>query len=478
MSRFRICWMDLHVLTFALVISLCSAGAAMCAVIPVTPTTYAAAFATLPAAGGDTLSLAPGSYGFGDFSRKFTSPVMVTAADPTKAPSFSGLAVSGGSNITLRGLAVDWKPNASTLTWSWATRIQDSDHITFSGLKVIGGLAVAGLNEDGTGTDVVTGPFGSTNSGNIIGRPTGYGILLQNVSDTLIDGGEVASFYKAVFLNGVRTTTIRGLDVHDNRTTAIVGANVSDVTIDGNWLHAAHPWRWGNGDHADLLALWSNYNQTTPNARVRIVNNRMEQLAGEAILGMWFQGEIAAPFTDFEISGNQITVNNLQGILLSNSGPGKIANNVLRRATADGDPVQAPTILLRNGVTGIATTNNSLAAPLSDLSGGANTASGNIVVQGPANVAQPPAPTPMPSPPAVDPRDAQIAALKAQVASLTASLKVANDNLTTANAKVASLQVVATTAQNDIASDRTALVAIRATVAAALASNPTGSPPN
>jgi parallel beta-helix repeat protein len=118
---------------------------------------------------------------------------------------------------------------------------------------------------------------------------------------------------------------------------------------------------------------------------VRIVNNRMEQMAGEAILGMWLQGSQAAPFTDFEITGNQIVVNNLQGILINNSHGGVIADNRLYRATK-GDDEQSPTVLLRENTTGVTLKGNQLGAEISDLSKGDNPAKGNSVARGDRNI--------------------------------------------------------------------------------------------
>jgi hypothetical protein len=365
------CSMKSLLLALAATLCACSppAGAG-----PVTPATLGAAFAK--AAPGDTLVLAPGSYGEVDFSRRFAKPVTITCADKAHPPSFNKLSVTGGSYLTLSCLNVDFIPDAKTVTYSWATRIQDSDHITLKGVRIVGGKAVAGLNEDGSGTDV---------GGNIVGRPTAYGVLINHASDVLIDGGEVASFHKGVMLQWTQKVTIRGVELHDMRTTAIVGADNSDLTIENNYLHSAHPWRWGNGDHADLLALWSNGNQATPNARVRIVNNRMEQLEGEAILGMWMMGSQAAPFTDVEITGNQIVVNNLQGILINNTHGGVIADNRLYRATK-GDDEQSPTVLLRENTTGVTLRDNQLGAGISDLSEGKNPAKGNNVIRGDRNI--------------------------------------------------------------------------------------------
>jgi len=90
-------------------------------------------------------------------------------------------------------------------------------------------------------------------------------------------------------------------------------------------------------------------------------------------------------FTDFEITGNQIVVNNLQGILVNNSHGGVIADNRLYRATK-GDDEQSPTVLLRENTTGVTLKGNQLGAGISDLSKGENPASANTVLHGDRNI--------------------------------------------------------------------------------------------
>lgn len=358
----------------------CASCAAHSATAPATPQTFAAVFAK--AAAGDTVMLAPGAYGDLEFSRRFSSPVTITCADPARPPSMRSFHFSGASNIVLSCAKVDFVPDVKTITWTPATEVVNSDHITIRNVKIIGGNALSGVEETATDTD---------RFGNVMGWPTGYGLKVSGSNNVLIEEIELARFHKGLVIASSQQVTVRKSDLHDMRTTSIVGWDVSDLTIEGNDLHDAHPWRWNQtpvGDHADLLALWSDSRQTRPNERVRILNNQMRQTRGEAILGMWFEGKEVAPFTDFEIRGNTFIVNNLQGILLSNTRDGVIADNRMYRA-GEGDAKQSPTVLLRNGVSGISVTGNLLGAPLDDKSGAKNPASGNKVVTGDANIWNP-----------------------------------------------------------------------------------------
>lgn len=427
-------------LRLALAVSLfvCAAHAA---VLPATPSTFSAVFTKLPAAGGDTVALAPGIYGRLDLGRKFAAPVTVTCADPLQRPIAPGFYIGGASNVTLSCLDVDWPPTIASTDSTPATEVSGSDHIVLTDLKIIGGPAISGVSEDHVGyTDA---------SGNVIGRPTGYGLAIRGSSDVSVSATEVARFHKGVVLQGTQRVLLQRLNVHDTRTTPIVGSNNVDLTVTDSDLHDTAPWAWGlktptgvsYGDHGDFLALWSDAGQTTPNARIKITGNRMIQSKGVPILGMWLEGSAAAPFTDFEIRDNLIVTNNLQGIgPLNFAVRGVITGNTLRRTDGSGDAGQSPTILPRGGSTGLTITGNSLGAPVDDKSGGANTVASNTVLSGAANIyAAVSAPITRPAVvlPAVvvaaDPRDAQIV-------DLTAKLKAANDNLATATATISALQ--------------------------------------
>lgn len=336
--------------------------------------------AILAAKPGDTLTL---SGPFGDFvvsSRSF-SPAINLVSDPANPASFRTLTIKNCVGVHAQGLSIAFTPDDKSVAWTAAVTVTGSSDVVLDGLKVIGAPSVNGVVESATALD---------STGNVIGRPCGYGVNISASHDVQLVNSEVAQFHRLVVLSNVQRTRLSRNDFHDRRTTAIAGANLTDVTIDDNTIRASNPWRWGQtpvGDHADCLAFWSDAKQTTPNARVRIINNRMEQTSGATILGMWFQGTAAAPFTDFDISDNIFLLPNLQGIALWDSINGRIARNVLIQTQVSGmtdeqRTKQRPTILLRAGVSGVATTDNITSAPISDTSGGQNRQSGNVLLSG------------------------------------------------------------------------------------------------
>lgn len=433
-----------------------SAWPVAAAVLPATPTTFPKVFAS--AQPGDTVALAPGAYGSLDLSRKLAAKVTVACADPTKRPVLAGIYMSGAANVTATCLDVAWKPDAKATTWTPAVTIGESDHITLSDVRVTGGPAVTGVARDFVG---YTG-----NDGNVLGLPTGYGVQVRSSTDVTLEAVEVSSFYKGIVLQGTKRVTIRRANVHDTRTTSIVGSNNSDLLVTDSDLHDVQPWAWGlktpagasYGDHGDFLALWSDANQTTPNANIQIVGNRMIQAKGTPILGMWLEGSAAAPFTDAVIRDNLIVVNNLQGIgPLSYCKSCLITGNALKRADGSGSAGQSPTVLLRGGSTAVTVAKNILGAPVDDKSGGVNDLGINTVITGPANIFSPA--------PVIDARDAQIADLNAKLAA-------ANATISTLQAQAITSAMALKTAQDAQAATQAALdgaLSASATLRASLA---------
>lgn len=436
-----------------------SAWPVAAAVLPATPTTFPKVFAA--AQPGDTVALAPGAYGGLDLSRK--TPATVACADPTNRPVLAGLYIGKASGVTATCLDVAWKPDAKSTTWSPAVLIGESAFVTLSDVRVTGGPAVTGVARDFVG---YTG-----NDGNVLGLPTGYGVQVRSSTDVTLEAVEVSSFYKGIVLQGTKRVTIRRANVHDTRTTPIVGSNNSDLLVTDSDLHDVQPWAWGlktsagasYGDHGDFLALWSDANQTTPNANIQIVGNRMIQAKGTPILGMWLEGSAAAPFTDAVIRDNLIVVNNLQGIgPLSNCIRCAITGNTLRRADGSGSAAQSPTVLLRGGSTAVAVSGNTLGAQVDDKSGGVNAVGPNVVVTGPANIFSPA--------PVIDVKAAEAAA---QISDLRGQLKAATDSLAAANATISTLQAQAITSAMALKTAQDAQATTQAALDGALAASAT-----
>jgi hypothetical protein len=369
------------------------------ATLPATPATFDAVVAK--AAAGDVVSLQAAVYG--DLYVKRTVPLGLNFETGAVARS---LKIVSSPGLAVTNIALAFLPNAGTATSSCALEITQSQKVSVIGGTIAGGPAVSGVPESATSLD---------STGNVIGYPTGRGACISWSGFTTLRGLEVSKFHKGVFINTSDDTTLDRLDVHDMRTTAIVCAQVNRLTVSNSYLHDAHPWAWGKtlpgssatyGDHADFFACWSNSGQVAANDQVRILDNRMEQTAGEAILGMWLQGKPTA-FANCEVSRNRFVLNNLQGVSLFDTHDCVVADNKMYRASA-GDAKQSPTVLLRAGATittRIKVSGNLLGAPVDDQSLGVNVLTANTVVAGDANIWAPAPPTPPPvtPPPVVTP---------------------------------------------------------------------------
>jgi Ca2+-binding RTX toxin-like protein len=325
------------------------------------------------ATGGDTISLAAGNYGDVNINKAFASDVTITSQSAGSPAVFNTLTVVNSSHLAFDDLAVKFTPTASTYTWSSAVEFRDSNYITFTHSTVTGGPAVSGVSQSATGTDY---------TGNVIGLPTAYGILVNTSNTVKVDGVEVSQFYKGVVINKSDYVTVSHSDIHDTRTTPIVAGGGNHITIDSNHLHDVNPWHFGpTGDHADYLAMWTVDGQASASTDVKITNNLMEQGKGQAVLGMWMQGG-GAGYTNVQISGNAILAGNFQGIVLSEVTGGTVDHNTLLQTS--GSTSDAPSILLAVGSEKISVHDNVTSA-YNDTSGSsgtlANTASNNTIVQ-------------------------------------------------------------------------------------------------
>jgi Ca2+-binding RTX toxin-like protein len=286
---------------------------------------------------------------------------------------FNTLNINSASHVHLDGIAVNFTPTAATYSWSPAVKIDGSNNITITHSTITGGGAVSGVSQTATSLD---------GTGNVIGLGTGYGVNVMSSNAVKIDGVEISNFYKGIVLNKATDVTISHDDIHNIRTTGIVGAEISHVTVDSNHIHDSTPWNWGAGDHADFLAFWTNSTQTVASTDIKITNNLMEQGKGTAVLGMWLQGGDAG-FTNVAISHNAFLDGNFQGITLWDTSNSTVDHNILLQ-TSGADWRAAPGILISSGTHNVSITDNTTGS-YNDQSGStgalANTASNNTLVQ-------------------------------------------------------------------------------------------------
>ena len=324
------------------------------------------------AQGGDIISLAAGNYGDVTINKNFASDVTITSQSAGSPAVFQSLTINSSSHLRLDGLDVNFTPTTGTVTWTPAVSINSSSDITFAHSTVTGGDAVSGVADYSSALD---------STGNVMGRATGYGVLIGKSSGVTLDGLDVSHFYKGVVIATSDYVTVEHSDVHDTRTTPIVAGGGNHITIDSNHIHDVNPWHWGSGDHADFLALWTNAGQASASTDIKVTNNFMEQGNGTAVLGMWLQGGTPG-YTDVLISGNTFLNGNFQGITLWDVAGASVDHNTMLQ-TSGSDYKSAPGVLLSSGSENISVHDN-IAGSYNDQSGSvgtlANTLSNNTLV--------------------------------------------------------------------------------------------------
>lgn len=184
--------------------------------------------------------------------------------------------------------------------------------------------------------------------GNVIGWPSGGAVSAAWFDGLTVQKSEVSNCDKGLGFTSGSNLRILGNDIHDIRTSAIVGATLKTVLIQGNWLHEFHPFKWGepagNGDHADAIHIWTEANKTPVDSLV-ISANLIEQGSGVAILGPYMDdNNHGRGFTNFAARNNVILLGNNQGMRFENV-HGVATGNVLLQPPGNvGD--KAPQIVI------------------------------------------------------------------------------------------------------------------------------------
>ena len=285
---------------------------------------------------GDTITIPPGDYG--DVLIRRVSGLTLKAA----GARFRTLVLSEVTGLALLGVAIAFTPDAKSVSSTSALRITLSQGVVIDGGLLTGGLAIAGLPQD-TPVSVSRSAAGDA----IIGLPIGRGVTIENSTDVTLRGVDVSRFHKAVVLSNVSGLRILRNELHDVRTSPIVGGNVSHALIEDNHLHTARPWNYGGkGDHGDFIHLWTVAGkQTGPSDDIVIRSNLIDQGQGDPILGIYLDDKgNGLGFTGVVIEDNTILNGNAQGIALERV-QGTVRRNVL--AQTSGTPKQGPSLLLR-----------------------------------------------------------------------------------------------------------------------------------
>lgn len=341
----------------------------------ITVNSYAGLLTALASAKpGDTILLAAGNYGdvvIRDLN--FASDVVIRSADISNPAVFRSLSVGNSSSLAFEGIDVEFTPNDKTVAWSSAVSVSNSSGISIVGCEISGGAAVNGVPPSAIALDA---------TGNVLGLPAGRGITITGSTDVVIQNVDLSVFHKGIVLIASSDVTIRGNEIHHLRTTPISGANLKDITIDGNYIHDSTPWRWGEtpvGDHGDFIHFWTDpAKQTSATTGIVITNNFIQQGGGTALLGIFLEDNTSGfGYSGVQISGNVIHNGNAQGLRLENVRDSIIFGNTLIQTA--GELKIGPAIIVAGASAGSSITKNVVSGlDLASLTGDSR---GNALVQ-------------------------------------------------------------------------------------------------
>jgi PKD repeat protein len=221
------------------------------------------------ARGGDTIELAGGDYGklnLWDGRQEFIKydvPVTITSIDPDNRASFSELAISGGSNITLDNLVFDYKFSSGDVGWFRPFNINNSENITIKNSSFIGDVAF-GISE-------VTDGLGYA-----------YGLSVKDSSNIVIEGNEFETWSRGAVFSNVDGLIVQDNDVHDITSDGFDFASVRSVLIESNYLHDFRDHAESTA-HRDFIQFWTS-GTDKPSTDIIIRGNTLD--IGE---GSWTQ---------------------------------------------------------------------------------------------------------------------------------------------------------------------------------------------
>jgi Ca2+-binding RTX toxin-like protein len=319
---------------------------------------------------GDTISLAAGNYG--DFRIKnmsFASDIKVVAADANKPPVFNTIDVITSKGIRFESIVIDMKPTEATIPSTAALEIRGSSSITFSGGRIEGGDAVSGVSKTALVLDKTE---------NVIGMPTGQGVLVFESNSILIENAKISELAKGVVIAKSKDVVVANNEIYDLRTSHIISAGTDNLSITGNRLSDSNPFRWGSGDHGDFIHLFT-IKGGKQSENIDIKNNTLDQGGGTAILGIYLDDNgYGVGFKNVNINNNLIVNGNSQGITLENVSQSKVTNNVMVKADASQD--KAPGVFVRGSTDVLVSGNYGSFVNVDGKSGGIST-TGNFSIQ-------------------------------------------------------------------------------------------------
>ena len=248
---------------------------------------------------GDEIRLAPGRYDSVVLqSATPTGNVTITSADPYNPANFSGLIVTGASNLTFSNIKMTVPDNS--YTW-YHFQVLNSSNI-----KIVNSVF------DGPGMT----PVQETS-----------GLIVRNSSNVTIDSSEFKNLVWGVHFFDNKGITVTNSLFHDIRQDGIRGGANSQVTYSYNFFTNFHPTA---DEHADAMQFWTT-NTTAAMSDITVIGNVVVRGAnGSPIQGVFMRDEVGTlPYSNVTIADNLIIGGAYNSITLDGGVFGKITGNTV-----------------------------------------------------------------------------------------------------------------------------------------------------
>lgn len=255
--------------------------------------------ALVAARGGDTILLAPGSYGTlnlqsGTF--RYDGFVQIRSADPANRARFGQMLLGHARGLSISG--VDLQSSSSP------TVSISGSNIRFAGNRIRGATA----NGD---------PWDDSQTG----------MWIRNASNVVVVSNDFQDLRQAMLIQRSTSVAVR----HNDFTVLREGINIAGARrgdIDNNRFENFSP-RYHLWEHPDAIQFW-NTNETTGVSHYRIRNNFLSFGNDGFVQGIFVRTENRnLPHTNLEISGNIYYGSSLHGISLDVVNDSQIFNNTV-----------------------------------------------------------------------------------------------------------------------------------------------------
>ena len=326
------------------------------------------------ATGGETILLAPGNYGElnlydqRETFASFAGEVTIKSADPNNMASFGRMSLRGVENLTFDSIKFDYDAAPGTPDYDKPFLIRDCDFITIRNSIFEGDLA-EGLTSE------------------LNGQPTGHGLSVTDGSSNItVENNTFYNWLRGATFSGVSGIDLIGNEVYNLRGDGFNFAAVTDVLIEGNYLHDFHR---VNGFHMDMIQFWTN-GTTTPTTDVIIRGNILDSGAGSDTQSIFMRNEevdtgaagLEMYYKNILIEDNVIHNAHTHGITVGETVGLTIKNNTIlhNSDTANDGLSSIPTINIKDVSQNVVIANNILPR-LSIVPGVGRVVENNLVAQ-------------------------------------------------------------------------------------------------